>query len=151
MIIGVISDTHGTISDQALNALEGVDHIIHAGDVGHPNVLRTLNDATTTNCVRGNMDGGAWATRLPPSDVFELDGITFYLVHDLYTMDIDPLAAGIHIVISGHTHQPDIKWHKGVLYFNPGSASHGRYDSPPSIGRIEILQKQIIPKIITLT
>ena len=151
MVIGVISDTHGTISQQALNALKGVDHIIHAGDVGDPFVVEALQNVAPTNIVRGNMDGGAWSKKLPPSDVFELNGITFYLVHDLYTLDIDPLAGGIHVVISGHTHQPEIKRHKGILYFNPGSASHGRYASPPSVGRIEITQGKIIPKIITLT
>lgn len=151
MVIGVISDTHGTISEQALNALKGVDHIIHAGDVGDPVVAKALQNVAPTNIVRGNMDGGTWSKKLPPSDVFELDGITFYLLHDLYALDIDPLTAGIHIVISGHTHQPEIKRHKGVLYFNPGSASHGRYASPQSVGRIEITQGRIIPKIITLT
>jgi uncharacterized protein len=150
MVIGVISDTHGIISEQALNALTGVEHIIHAGDVGAPDVVKALKTAAPTNIVRGNMDGGAWSKKLPPSDMFEIDGITFYLVHDLHTLDIDPLAAGIHVVISGHTHQPKIKWHKGVLYFNPGSASQGRYASPPSVGHIEIAQDRIIPKIITL-
>lgn len=151
MVIGVISDTHGTLSAKALNALEGVDHIIHAGDVGNPDVLRALQDAAPTNSVRGNMDGSAWAGNLPPNDVIELGGMVFYLVHDLYAMDIDPLAAGVDVVISGHTHQPEIKRHKGVLYFNPGSASHGRHASPPSVGRIEITQDRIIPEIITLT
>lgn len=151
MVIGVISDTHGTISAKALNALEGVDHILHAGDVGDPDVLRVLQDTAPTNSVRGNMDGSAWARKLPPNDVIELGGLVFYLVHDLYMMDIDPLAGGIDIVISGHTHQPKIKRHQGVLYFNPGSASHGRHASLPSVGRIEIFQDRIIPKIITLT
>jgi putative phosphoesterase len=151
MVIGVISDTHGTISAQAMSALEGVDHIIHAGDVGDPDVLRQLRSAAPTNSVRGNMDGSAWSINLPHNDVIELGGMVFYLVHDLYKMDIDPLAAGVDVVISGHTHQPEIKRHKGVLYFNPGSASHGRNASPPSVGRIEITQDRIIPKIITLT
>lgn len=151
MVIGVLSDTHGTLSDPALKALEGVDHIIHAGDVGGPDILKTLQRTAPVNSVRGNMDGGAWAGSLPPSDVFELDGIVFYLVHDLYTMDIDPLAAGVQVVISGHTHQPEIRQHKGVLYFNPGSASHGRNASPASVGLIEVSQNRIIPKIIPLT
>lgn len=150
MVIGIISDTHGTISTQALAAIKGVDHIFHAGDVGDPEVLKTLQGTAPTDSVRGNMDSGAWSKSLPPNDMFELGGAFFYMVHDLHTMDIDPLAAGIQVVISGHTHQPEIKSHKGVLYFNPGSASYGRYGSPPSVGQIELAQGRIIPQIITL-
>jgi putative phosphoesterase len=150
MVIGIISDTHGTISTRALDAINGVDHIFHAGDVGAPEVLKALQGVAPTNSVRGNMDGGAWAKSLPPNDMLEVCGTFFYLVHDLQTMDIDPLTAGIHVVISGHTHQPEIKKQNGVLYFNPGSATYGRYGSPPSLGQIELAQDRIIPRIITL-
>lgn len=150
MVIGIISDTHGTISAQALDAMNGVDHIFHAGDVGDPEVLKALQGVAPTNSVRGNMDGGAWAKSLPPNDIFELQGTFFYMVHDLYSMDIDPLTAGIQVVISGHTHQPEIKNQNGVLYFNPGSATYGRYGSPSSLGQIELVQGRIIPRIITL-
>jgi putative phosphoesterase len=150
MLIGIISDTHGNISEQALATLRGVDHIIHAGDVGDPDVLKLLNSIAPTNSVRGNMDGGTWAKKLPPNDMMVLGGVLFYLVHDLHTMDIDPLTAGIQVVVSGHTHQPEIKHHQGIFYVNPGSASYGRYGNPASIGHIELVQSKIIPQIILL-
>ncbi len=150
MLIGIISDTHGNISEKAVAALKGVDHIIHAGDVGDPEVLKVLNTTAPTNSVRGNMDGGAWARKLPPNDLLELGGALIYLVHDLHTMDIDPLTVGIQVVVSGHTHQPEIHRRQGVLYFNPGSASYGRYGSPASVGHIELVRGKIIPQIIPL-
>ena len=150
MLIGIISDTHGNISDKAIAALRGVDHIFHAGDLGDLELLKVLNATAPTICVRGNMDGGAWAKKLPPNDLMELSGVFFYLVHDLHMMDIDPLTAGIQVVVSGHTHQPEIKHHQGVLYFNPGAASFGRYGSPTSVGQIELVRGRIIPQIILL-
>jgi len=150
MRLGIISDTHGTISTQALDALKDADHIFHAGDVGDPGVLKALQAVAPINAVRGNMDGGAWSKTLPPNDMIELAGTVFYLVHDLHTMDIDPLAAGVHVVISGHTHQPEIKHHNGILYFNPGSSSYGRYGQPSSVGQIDIHGGKVDPKIIAL-
>lgn len=96
------------------------------------------------------MDGGAWSKHLPPSDLVELGGITIYLIHDLYTMDIDPAAAGVEMVVSGHTHQSEIRNDHGILYFNPGSASYGRQGSPPSLGWVEISNGRIRPRIIPL-
>ncbi|MGD8835725.1 MAG: metallophosphoesterase family protein [Desulfobacteraceae bacterium] len=150
MRIGIISDTHGKISDRAIAALSGVDHIFHAGDLGDLEVLKVLRATAPTICVRGNMDGGSWAKKLPPNDLVEVGGVFFYLVHDLHMMDIDPLTAGIQVVVSGHTHQPEIKHHQGVLYFNPGSASYGRYASPASVGQIELVRGRIKPQIILL-
>ncbi len=151
MKIGVISDTHGNLRPDALEALKQANHILHAGDVGDPDVLDALKRIAPLSCVRGNMDGGAWSKRLPTSDMVELSGKVIYLVHDLYTMDIDPLTAGVEVVISGHTHQPEIRQDKGILFFNPGSASHGRYGSPPSIGWIEISNGLIRPRIVDLS
>lgn len=150
MEIGVISDTHGTLNPTVGNTFQGVDHIIHAGDVGNPDVLKALQVLAPTNAVRGNMDAGAWSKSLPPSDVIELAGVMIYLVHDLHAMDIDPLTAGVKVVISGHTHQPEIRSQNGVLYFNPGSASYGRYGNPPSIGHLELSNGRIMPRIIQL-
>jgi putative phosphoesterase len=150
MKIGVISDTHGVLSRNAINALQGVDHILHAGDIGDPDLLKALQRMAPTHCVRGNMDGGSWSKALPPNDLVELGGKVFYLVHDLYTMDIDPLAAGIEVVISGHTHKPEIRKDQGILYLNPGSASYGRHGVPPSLGWIEISNGRIHPRIIAL-
>ena len=150
MKIGVISDTHGMLRPNVLKALEGADHLLHAGDVGDPNVVKELQRIAPTHCVRGNMDGGSWSKILPPSDMIELSGKTFYLVHDLYTMDIDPVVAGIEVVVSGHTHQSEIRNDHGILYLNPGSASYGRYGSPSSVGWIEISDGRIRPHIVPL-
>lgn len=150
MEIGVISDTHGTLNPTVANAFQGVDHIIHAGDVGDPDVLKALQVMAPTSAVRGNMDAGAWSKSLPPNEVIELAGVMIYLVHDLHAMDIDPLTAGIKVVISGHTHQPEIRRHNGVLYFNPGSATYGRHGKPPSVGQLELSNGRIVPQIIQL-
>lgn len=150
MIVGVLSDTHGTLSKRALRALRGVDHILHAGDVGDPAILAALEKVAPLTAVRGNTDGGDWARALPPTDMIELKGKLLYLLHDLYLLDLDPLTAGVHVVISGHTHQGAISEDKGILYFNPGSASQGRNGVPPSVGRITISRTGLHPQIIQL-
>ncbi len=150
MKVGVISDTHGHLSPGAIDALKRADHILHAGDVGDPDVLATLERIAPLSCVRGNMDGGSWSKRLPFSDMVELAGKVIYLVHDLNTIDIDPVAAGVAVVVSGHTHQSDIRNAKGILYLNPGSASYGRYGSPPSIGWMDLSNGRIRPHIVPL-
>lgn len=148
--IGVISDTHGTLKPEVIEALEIADYILHAGDVGGADVLKALQRLAPTHCVRGNMDGGSWSKTLPPSDMFELGGKIFYLVHDLETMDIEPAAAGVEVVISGHTHQSALRHDNGILYLNPGSATYGRRGDPSSLGWIEISNGQIYPRILSL-
>ncbi len=150
MIIGIISDTHGILSEDALQALKGVDSIVHAGDVGGPQVLEYLGQIAPVTAVRGNMDHEAWAEPLPAFDMIGFDGTIFYVLHDLHTLDLDPSAAGVQIVVSGHTHQAAMKTVQGVLYFNPGSASHGRHGMPLSVGRIELTDGRIHPQIIQL-
>ena len=150
MIVGVISDTHGTLHPAVLAAFKGVDRIVHAGDIGGPDVLATLETVAPVTAVRGNMDGDGWAVRLPAADMLDLGGRLFYVLHDLYALDLDPVAAGIQAVISGHTHQASIKRANGILYFNPGSASHGRNGAPPSVGRIKIAANGLHPEIIRL-
>jgi putative phosphoesterase len=148
--IGIISDTHGTLYKKALDALSGVDQILHAGDIGSPEVLQTLQKVAPTKAVRGNTDGGAWCENLPLSDMLEIDKTTFYLLHDLQTLDLDPQSAGIQVVVHGHTHQPVNTNHDGVVYFNPGSASHRRHGAPLSVGCIELIDGRIVPRIIFL-
>ncbi len=148
--IGIISDTHGTLSQKALDALSGVEQILHAGDIGSPEVLKALQTLAPTSAVRGNMDGGQWCEDLPKTDMLEIDRTTVYLLHDLHSLDLDPQAAGVQIVIHGHTHQSANRIHDGILYFNPGSASFGRHGGPLSVGRIELLDGQIVPRIILL-
>lgn len=150
MIIGVVSDTHGVLKPALLKALKGVQHIIHAGDIGGPEVIKALNDIAPVTAVRGNMDSGSWAQNLPLTDMVELDGALFYVLHNLGALDLEPSAAGIGTVISGHTHHPEIKNDRGILYFNPGSASFGRHGDPPSMGCIEVTPHALHPKIIHL-
>jgi len=150
MKLGIISDTHGTVTPQALSALQGSDRILHAGDITTPDVIQALETLAPVSAVRGNMDYGTTTANLPKTDILEFNGVTIYMLHNLDALDLDPKAAGIQIVIHGHTHQSDIKTIDTVLYFNPGSASHGRYGSPPSVGRIHLTNGNITPRIIAL-
>jgi putative phosphoesterase len=148
--IGIISDTHGTLYQKAVDALRDVDQILHAGDIGSPEVLQALQKVAPTKAVRGNTDGGPWCENLPASDMLEIDDTTIYLLHDLHTLDLDPQSAGIQIVVHGHTHQPANRNLDGILYFNPGSASHRRHGAPLSVGRIKLIDGRIVGRIITL-
>jgi uncharacterized protein len=151
MKVGIISDTHGMLTRHALDALNGVDHILHAGDIGALEVLQMLNTVAPVTAVRGNMDGGAWCRNLPVTDMVELDATTFYLLHDLNTLDLDPAAAGVQVVVHGHTHQAADATHSGVRYFNPGSASRpGCPGGPLSLGILKIANHQINPQICIL-
>ena len=130
MIIGVIADTHGLLRPEVLELFKGVLLIIHAGDIGTPDVLSTLQKVAPVRAVRGNVDKGAWGMSLPETDVVECNGSFIYLLHDLKTLDLDPVAAGMQLVISGHSHRPDESRKNGVLYLNPGSAGPRRFKLP---------------------
>jgi putative phosphoesterase len=149
--IGILSDTHGVLSREAIAALDGSDMILHAGDVGDPGLLGLLRRLAPVVAVRGNTDWGKWAAHLPVTDMVAVEASFFYLLHDYQHLDIDPASAGIQAVISGHTHKPMIRWEAGVLCFNPGSASQPRYGGPLSIGRIRMTGAVIEPEIVTLS
>jgi putative phosphoesterase len=136
IIIGVISDTHGLLRPEALEALRGSQHIIHAGDVGSPEILEELSAIAPLTVVRGNIDNGAWALKLPETDVLEVGGASIYVLHDMAQLDLKPKAAGFAAVVSGHTHVPKQETRDGVLYFNPGSAGPRRFKLPVSLGRL---------------
>ena len=150
MLIGIVSDTHGSVSHGVRDALKDVDIILHAGDVGGPDIITVLEKIAPVKAVRGNTDGGPWASRLPVADMLKFDTRVFYVLHDLSLLDLDPMSAGVQVVISGHTHQPLIKTIDDVLYFNPGSASQRRHGGPLSVGRIEITKNGLRPEIIEL-
>lgn len=116
--------------------LRGSDHIIHAGDVGSPEILEQLAAIAPLTAVRGNVDHGAWSRKLPETEVLELDGISIYVLHDLAQLDLKPEAAGFQVVISGHSHVPKQETRDGVLYLNPGSAGPRRFKLPLSVGRL---------------
>jgi putative phosphoesterase len=136
ILIGVISDTHGLLRPQAVDALRGSDYIIHAGDVGAPGILDKLRDIAPITTVRGNVDKGDWAGELPETDVLEAGGFLIYILHDLQQLDLKPTGAGVAVVVSGHSHVPKKEMRDGVLYFNPGSAGPRRFKLPVSIGKL---------------
>ena len=136
IIIGVISHTHGLLRPEALKALRGSQHIIHAGDVGTMEILEELSAIAPLTAVRGNVDKGAWALKLPETDVLEVGGISIYVLHDVTKLDLKPKASGFAVVVSGHSHVPKQETRDGVLYFNPGSAGPRRFKLPVSVGRL---------------
>lgn len=150
MIVGVISDTHGVISKQALEALKGSQLIIHAGDVGDPRVIERLEQIAPVYAVRGNTDRGRWAQGLPMTQVVEVQDMYFFVIHDISMLDLDPKAAGFSAIIYGHSHVPKEEWKDGVLYFNPGSAGPKRFRLPICLGRMEIANGNIDVEIIDL-
>jgi putative phosphoesterase len=150
MRIGVISDTHGLLRPEALEALGGAEHILHAGDVGDPVILNRLREIAPVTAIRGNIDDAGACGHLPPVEVIELAGHTFYMLHDANRLDLDPAAAGFAAVISGHSHQPLIAWRRGVLFFNPGSAGPRRFKLPVSVGWIEAGADALIPTVTEL-
>lgn len=150
-IVGVISDTHGLLRPEAVDALRGANRILHAGDVGTLEVLRQLQTIAPLTAVRGNVDGGDLASKLPLSEVIEIDGISIYMLHILERLDLKPQAAGFSAVIYGHSHVPKIEEKNGVLYFNPGSAGPRRFKLPITVGKLMVDAKKLHAEIIDLT
>lgn len=148
--IGVLSDTHGLLRPEIEKQLSGCNHILHAGDIGDLAVLQRLERIAPVVAVRGNMDYGSWSNALPVKEMVEIDGVFFYLLHDLYHLDLDPAAADIHVVISGHTHQSKLFRKDGVIYLNPGSAGHRRRHYPVSMAVIHIQDKKVTLRIIEI-
>jgi uncharacterized protein len=138
MIVGVLADTHGVLRPEAVEALRGTDLIIHAGDVGGPDVLARLRELAPTHAVRGNNDKGSWAEALPLVEVVEAAGRFLYVVHDVAHLDLDPAAAGFAAVISGHSHRPSAETRSGVLFLNPGSAGPRRFKLPIALARLRL-------------
>jgi len=138
--IGLISDTHGLLRPEALNALKGSDLILHAGDVGNPEIIAALKSLAPVFAVRGNVDTDPWAQQLPETEVVETGPATIYMLHDVHALDLNPAAAGFHIVVSGHSHKHSGAERGGVLFLNPGSAGPRRFDLPVTVARIRLDQ-----------
>jgi len=149
-MIGVISDTHGLLRPEAVAALQGVEHILHAGDVGDPAILDSLRAIAPVTAIRGNIDVHGPCSYLPETEVVSLHGHSFYLLHDRQALDLDPAAAGFGAVISGHSHRPLIEGRKGVLYLNPGSAGPRRFTLPISVALLTIREDALQPQLVTL-
>jgi len=150
VLVGVISDTHGLLSPKAVAALAGVEHVLHAGDVGDPAILDALRKIAPVTAIRGNVDVSGDCARLPETELVELGGVGIYMLHDLNALDLNPIAAGVAVVISGHSHKAKIERKKGVLYFNPGSAGPKRFSLPISVGVVAIEDGRVEARVVQL-
>lgn len=145
--LGVISDTHDLLRPEALAALNGVEHILHTGDICSAHVLTELGRIAPVTAIRGNNDKGAWAAKLPEHDVFTLEGQSIYLLHDLKELDLDPAVAGFAAVVTGHSHKPKIETRAGVLYLNPGSAGPRRFTLPVTLATLDVSRSGVHAEI----
>ncbi len=150
IVVGVISDTHGLMRPQALAALQGCDLIIHAGDVGNPDIIKTLAAIAPTHVVRGNIDIESWATRLPLTELVDVGERRFFVLHQIAQLDFAPADAGFAAVVYGHSHQPSIGTRHGVLFLNPGSAGPRRFRLPIALARVGVAGARLRPEIIEL-
>ena len=148
--IGLISDTHGLLRPEALGFLAGCDHIVHGGDIGNAAILERLAELAPLTVVRGNNDRDAWARGIPVTARLDFGQVALYAIHDIKELDIDPAAAGVRVVVSGHSHRPSRTERGGVLYINPGSAGRRRFSLPVSAAELIIDGDSVRPRIVTL-
>ena len=150
MRVGVISDTHGLLRPQVLTAFGGVDHILHAGDVGDCSVLDQLRELAPVTAIRGNIDRTGSCAELPAEEYIALAGVNLYMLHDVHALSLDPAAAGVQAVLFGHSHKPLIDHRKGVLFFNPGAAGPRRFSLPVTVGLFLVKDGTITPAHVFL-
>lgn len=148
--IGLISDTHGLLRPEALDFLAGCDHIVHGGDIGNPGILDRLAGLAPLTVVRGNNDREDWAAGIPETASLRFGAVSLYAIHDLKALDIDPAAAGVRVVVSGHSHRPACAERAGVLYINPGSAGRRRFSLPISCAELVLEGERVRPRIVNL-
>ena len=148
--IGVISDTHGLMRPQALDALSDADMIIHAGDIGAPEVLERLRSIAEVVAIKGNNDRAAWARGIAEAATAKVESIAIYIVHSVHDLDFNPAGAGFRVVVSGHSHSPSIGEKAGVLYLNPGSAGPRRFKLPIAVARLKVERTAVQAEIITI-
>jgi len=148
--VGVISDTHGIVRPEAVEALRDSELIVHAGDVGTPEVLTQLRAIAPTIAVRGNVDRDAWAQSLPLTEIVEVGEVRIYVLHDLSDLDVDPKAAELAAVVSGHSHRPTAEVRGGVLFLNPGSAGPRRFSLPVTIAKLRVVGKSLSHELIEI-
>ena len=150
MRVGIISDTHGLLRPEAIRHLAGTDHIIHAGDIGAPEVIEGLRRIAPTTAIRGNIDAGEWAKNYPDTELVVLGGRAFYVLHNREEIKLDPAASGFDVIISGHSHRPRIETKTGVLYLNPGSAGPRRFKLPIAVAILVLSDQAILPRILEI-
>lgn len=148
--IGVVSDTHGLLRPEAIAFLDGCDHIVHAGDIGKPDILDALAGLAPLTAIRGNIDTGDWAANLPDTLLVDACGIRLHVLHDLKQLALDPVAEGVAVVVSGHSHKAVVAERGGVLLLNPGSAGPRRFRLPVTIAELRVERGRIVPRIETL-
>jgi hypothetical protein len=149
-VLGIISDTHGLLRPEALTPFIGAERIVHAGDIGSPLVLEKLESIAPVAAVRGNNDKAPWAEELPETLLFEVRGHIIHVLHDLAQIDLSPKAAGVAVVISGHSHKPGIEEHDGVLFINPGSAGPRRFRLPIAVAKLYIADDSVRAEIVEI-
>jgi uncharacterized protein len=150
MRIGVISDTHGLLRPQAIEALRGSDYILHAGDVGDIAILDALRELAPVSAIRGNIDRSGPTSLLPATELVTVSGTHIYLVHNIAELDLNPEAAGISAVVYGHSHKSAVEWRRGVLFFNPGAAGPRRFQLPITLGFLTLADGKLEPEIVAL-
>jgi putative phosphoesterase len=148
--VGLISDTHGLLRPEAVTFLRGSDYIVHAGDIGDPDVIRMLSVLAPVTAVRGNNDRGLWAEAIPESQVLQVDNVFVYVLHDVAELDLDPVAAGFQVVVSGHSHQPSVEERNGVFYVNPGSSGPRRFKLPIAAAELGIEGHSVRARVVEL-
>ena len=148
--VGLISDTHGLLRPEAAAALDGSNLIVHAGDIGDSGILDRLSRIAPLTAVRGNNDRGAWASRIPHTAALEVGPVRVHVVHDVAELDLEPVAAGLQVVVFGHSHRPAIDWRGNVLFINPGSAGPRRFRLPISVAMLTIFGASVVPRLIEL-
>lgn len=150
MLIGVISDTHGLLRPEALVALAEAEHILHAGDVGDVEILDALREIAPVTAIRGNVDVSGACAELPATEMVELGGAVFYMVHSVHDLDIHPGAAGVDVVVSGHSHKASVETKGGVVYLNPGSAGPRRFALPVTVGLVAVSEGGVKARIVEI-
>lgn len=150
IVIGVISDTHGLLRPEAVAALRGSELILHAGDIGKPEVLDVLQEIAPVRAIRGNNDTDTWAMQLPEREIITVEDVQIYILHDVKELDVDPRRAGHNVVVSGHSHKPSIEKHDSVLFMNPGAAGPRRFKLPVSVGQLRVVDGAADAQIIEL-
>ncbi len=150
MLIGVISDTHGLLRPEALVALAEAEHILHAGDVGDATILDELRKIAPVTAIRGNVDVWGECAELPATEMVELSGRVFYLVHSVHDLDLNPAVAGVAVVVSGHSHKPSVERKQGVMYLNPGSAGPRRFKLPITVALVVVGEGDVSARIVEL-
>ncbi len=148
--VGLISDTHGLLRPEAIESLRGSDFIVHAGDIGRPDILRALAEIAPVTPVRGNNDKDLWASTIRETEVLQVGDVFIYVLHNLAELDLDPAAAGFQVVVSGHSHRPRCESRGGMLFVNPGSAGPRRFSLPVSVGRLVVSGATVTSRLLEL-